>query len=150
LEHYPEVRKKLVLIQIIVPSREDIPEYDELKCHIERLISRINGEYGDPGWVPIHYIHRAMERGELLAYYRAADIALVTPLKDGMNLVSKEYCAARVQNNGVLVLSEFAGSAVQLRQGALLVNPNHTAELARTCTAPSRCLCVNSKDGCKQ
>lgn len=132
LEQYPDLRRRVALVQIVVPSREDIPKYEELKGQIERLVSQINGQFGDPGWVPIHYIHRSLERAELLAYYRAADIALVTPLKDGMNLVSKEYCAARVDNDGVLILSEFAGSAVQLHQGALLVNPNHTAEVART------------------
>jgi trehalose 6-phosphate synthase/phosphatase len=132
LEHHSELRRKVTLVQVVVPSREDIPKYVELKGQIERLVSQINGNYGDPGWVPVHYIHRSLVRSELLAYYRAADIALVTPLKDGMNLVSKEYCAARVDNDGVLILSEFAGSAVQLHQGALLVNPNHTAEVART------------------
>ena len=132
LEHYSELRRKVVLLQVVVPSREDIPKYEELKGQIERSVSQINGKYGDPGWVPVHYIHRSLNRSELLAYYRAADIALVTPLKDGMNLVSKEYCAARVTNDGVLILSEFAGSAVQLHQGALMVNPNHTAEVAHT------------------
>jgi trehalose 6-phosphate synthase/phosphatase len=131
LEHSPEVRRKVTLIQIVVPSREDIPKYEELKGQIERLVSQINGQFGDPGWVPIYYLHRSLERSELLAYYRAADIALVTPLKDGMNLISKEYCAARIHDDGVLILSEFAGSASQLHQGAVLVNPNHTAEVAR-------------------
>jgi len=80
--------------------------------------------------MPVHYIHRSLDRAELLAYYRAADIALVTPLKDGMNLVAKEYCAARVNNDGVLILSEFAGAAFQLHRGALLVNPYHTRAVA--------------------
>ena len=130
LEFHPEVQGKVVLVQVVVPSREDIPKYRELKAHIQRTVSEINGHFGEPGWVPIHYIHRSIERAELLAYYRAADIALITPLKDGMNLVSKEYCAARVNNDGVLILSEFAGSAFQLRQGALLVNPYHTRAVA--------------------
>jgi len=131
LEHYPEVRRKVVMVQVVVPSREDIPKYVELKSQIERMVSQINGQFGDPGWVPVHYLHRSLERSELLAYYRSAAVALVTPLKDGMNLVSKEYCATRIENDGVLVLSEFAGSAAQLQQGALLVNPYHTAEVAR-------------------
>ncbi len=131
LEHYPDFRRKVSLVQVVVPSREDIPRYDELNGLIERMVSQVNGQYGDPGWVPIHYLYRSLPRKELLAYYRAADIALVTPLKDGMNLISKEYCAARVENDGVLILSEFAGSAIQLHQGALLVNPNHTEEVAR-------------------
>ncbi|MGB8768812.1 MAG: trehalose-6-phosphate synthase [Candidatus Korobacteraceae bacterium] len=130
LEFHPDLHKQVTLVQVVVPSREDIPEYGELKAQIERLVSEINGHYSEPGWVPVHYIHRSLDRPELLAYYRAADIALVTPLKDGMNLVSKEYCAARVNNDGVLVLSEFAGAAFQLRRGALLVNPYHTRAVA--------------------
>ena len=112
------------MVQVVVPSRLDIPRYRELRIDIERLVSNINGQFGSPGWVPIHYIHRQLERVELLAYYRAADVALVTPLKDGMNLVCKEYCAAQIDDSGVLILSEFAGAASQLSDGALLVNPN--------------------------
>jgi len=123
LEFHPERRQRVALVEVVVPSREDIPKYLELKTQFERQVSEINGEYGEPGWVPIHYIHRSLDRPELLAYYRAAHIALVTPLKDGMNLVAKEYCAARVHDDGVLILSEFAGSAFQLHRGALLVNP---------------------------
>ncbi|MGC2195573.1 MAG: trehalose-6-phosphate synthase [Terriglobales bacterium] len=130
LECHPELRRKITLIQVVVPSREDIPKYGELKAEIQRAVSEINGRYGEPGWMPIHYIHRSLDRPELLAYYRAADIALVTPLKDGMNLVAKEYCAARVNNDGVLILSEFAGAAFQLHGGALLVNPYHTRAVA--------------------
>ncbi len=130
LERHPEVHGKVSLVQVVVPSREDIPKYAELRAQIQRAVSELNGHFGEPGWAPIHYIHRSLNREELLAYYRAADIALITPLKDGMNLVSKEYCAARVTNDGVLILSEFAGSAFQLRQGALLVNPYHTRAVA--------------------
>jgi alpha,alpha-trehalose-phosphate synthase [UDP-forming] len=127
---HPELQRKVTLVQVVVPSREDIPKYRELKEQIQRMVSEINGHYGDPAWVPIHYIHRSLDRPELLAYYRAADIALITPLKDGMNLVSKEYCASRVDNDGVLILSEFAGAAFQLHHGALLVNPYHTRAVA--------------------
>ena len=130
LECHPDLHRKVALIQVVVPSREDIPKYGELKSQIQKAVSEINGHYGEPGWVPVHYIHRPLERPELLAYYRAADVALVTPLKDGMNLVAKEYCAARVNNDGVLVLSEFAGAAFQLERGALLVNPYHTRAVA--------------------
>ena len=90
---------------------------------VEQLVTHINGEYSQPGWVPIHYVHRSLPREELLAIYRAASLALITPLKDGMNLGSKEFCASRVDNDGVLILSEFAGAAPELRRGALLVNP---------------------------
>lgn len=130
LECRPELHGKLTLVQVVVPSREGIPKYYELKSQIERMVSETNGRFGEPGWVPIHYIHRSLNRPELLAYYRAADIALVNPLKDGMNLVAKEYCAARSNDDGVLILSEFAGAAFQLRGGALLVNPYHTRAVA--------------------
>lgn len=139
LEFHPDLHRKVTLVQVVVPSREDIPKYGELKAEIQRMVSEINGRYGEPGWVPVHYIHRSLDRPELLAYYRAADIALVTPLKDGMNLVSKEYCAARVNNDGVLILSEFAGAAFQLHQGALLVNPYHTRAVAEAISRAYPC-----------
>jgi trehalose 6-phosphate synthase/phosphatase len=123
LREYPEFRGKVCLYQVVVPSRETITGYRKLQAEIERLVTHINGEHTHPGWAPIHYVHRALPREELLALYRAADAALVTPLKDGMNLVSKEYCAARTDNDGVLILSEFAGAAPELRTGAMLVNP---------------------------
>ena len=123
LERFDDLSGNVALVQIVVPSREDIAEYHDLKSEIEGLVSEINGKFTQPGWVPIHYMFRSLDRTELLAYYRAADIALVTPLKDGMNLVAKEYCAANTDRNGVLILSEFAGAATQLRRNSLLVNP---------------------------
>jgi trehalose 6-phosphate synthase/phosphatase len=124
LHRCPHLRGRISLIQVVVPSRVDIPEYDELKSTIERLVGRINGEFMKPGgWVPVWYVYGHLTPTELLAYYRAADVALVTPLRDGMNLVAKEYCASNISEDGVLVLSEFAGAATQLRRGALLVNP---------------------------
>jgi trehalose 6-phosphate synthase len=123
LSSAPHLRRQLSLVQIVVPSREHIPRYRELKLEIETLVSQINGQYGDPGWMPVHYIHRSLERQELVALYRAANIALITPLKDGMNLVAKEFCAAQEGDQGVLILSEFAGAAAQLGNGAILVNP---------------------------
>ena len=123
LRNYPAFHRKVELIQIVVPSREGIPRYDQLKREVERLVTHVNGEFSEPGWVPINYIYRAVPRDELIAIYRAADVALITSLKDGMNLVAKEYCAAKTEANGVLVLSEFAGAAPELRVGAILVNP---------------------------
>jgi trehalose 6-phosphate synthase len=123
LTRYPELRGRVTLFQIVVPSREDIPRYRDHKVSLERLVGEINGRFTTSGWVPIHYIYRSLEGVRLPAYYRAADIAFVTPLKDGMNLVAKEYCASRVDEDGVLVLSEFAGAAAQLQKGAFLVNP---------------------------
>jgi trehalose 6-phosphate synthase len=124
LQRYPELRERVTLIQVVVPSREQIPQYHDLKTQIERLVGEINGEFTRPGgWVPIHYVYRSLPEAELLAYYRAARIALVTPLKDGMNLVAKEYSACSVEEDCVLILSEFAGAAAELQRGALLVNP---------------------------
>ena len=113
----------MTFIQVVVPSREGISQYQELLAEIERLVSGINGKYGEASWVPVHYIYRSVDREELLALYRAAHIALVTPLKDGMNLVAKEYCAAQAEENGVLILSEFAGAMPELRVGAISVHP---------------------------
>jgi trehalose 6-phosphate synthase len=124
LERHPEMRGRVSLIQVVVPSREDIPQYHRMKTEIEQLVGRINGKFARPGgWVPVWYEFRSLSRLELLAYYRAADIALITPLKDGMNLVAKEYCACSIEEDCVLILSEFAGAAAQLGGGALLVNP---------------------------
>ncbi len=130
LEKYPEMRGKVTLVQIAVPSRTDVPEYQLMKENIDRTVGRINGRYTGQGWVPIHYIYRNLSRPELVSYYRTCEIALITPLKDGMNLVAKEYCASCVENLGVLILSEFAGAAVTLRRGALLVNPYNVEHVA--------------------
>lgn len=123
LATHADLRERVSMVQVVVPSREEIGEYQRLKLAIERRVSQINGQYATPGWVPVHYLYRNLGRAELIAFYRAADIALITPLKDGMNLVAKEFCASRVDERGVLVLSEFAGAAVELRCGALVVNP---------------------------
>jgi trehalose 6-phosphate synthase len=132
LKRFPELRGKVVLIQIVVPSRRDIPEYEDLKIEIEGLVGEINGKYTRSGWVPIHYIFRNLNRSELLAYYRTAEMALITPLKDGMNLVAKEYCASNLEKTGALILSEFAGATAQLQRGALLVNPHDIEGIAET------------------
>jgi trehalose 6-phosphate synthase len=124
LTRHPELRERISLIQVVVPSREDIREYGALKTEIEQLVGKINGSFVDPGgWVPVWYVYRGLSRLDLLAYYRAADIALVTPLRDGMNLVAKEYCACSIEEACTLILSEFAGAAEQLARGAILVNP---------------------------
>ncbi|OQX84329.1 MAG: trehalose-6-phosphate synthase [Candidatus Latescibacteria bacterium 4484_7] len=130
LQRYPELLNKVILIQVVVPSRRNIPVYNELKEEIERLVGEINGEFTRSGWVPIHYIYRSLRKNELLAYYRTAEIALITPLKDGMNLVAKEYCVSNIEEKGVLILSEFAGTAAQLQKGALLVNPYDIQKVA--------------------
>jgi len=123
LEKYPELHGQVSLYQCVVPSRTHVPDYQDLKRTIEELVGRINGRFSQQGWVPLHYAFRSLNRTELLARYRACEIALVTPLRDGMNLVAKEYCTACVDRRGVLVLSEFAGAAEELGAHALLVNP---------------------------
>jgi trehalose 6-phosphate synthase len=123
LTRYADLRGKVTLVQVVVPSREEIPEYYGLKTEIERMVGEINGHFARTDWVPIHYIYRRLDRTELLAWYRTAEIALITPLKDGMNLVAKEYCACNQEETGVVILSEFVGAAAQLQKGALLVNP---------------------------
>ena len=131
LEKHPEHRGKITLVQVVVPSRRGIPEYEELKTEIEQLVGQINGRFTEQSaWVPIHYIYRSLDRLELLGYYRASEMALLTPYKDGMNLVAKEFCACSLEENCVLILSEFAGAAAELQQGALMVNPYDIAGMA--------------------
>ena len=127
---YPELVGKVTLIQVLVPSRRELKEYQLLKARIDRLIAEVNGQFAFLGWDPIHYHFRSLEKKELTTLYRAADIALITPLKDGMNLVAKEYCACNVENDGVLILSEFTGAAADLRKGAILVNPHNCEAIA--------------------
>lgn len=120
-----------VLIQVAVPSRESVPDYATLREEVERTVGRINGEFSQPGRVAVHYFRRNLPREELVAYYRAADVMLVGPLRDGMNLVCKEFVASRPDHGGVLVLSEFAGAARELRR-ALLINPRDVDGLTHT------------------
>jgi len=130
LTTFPKLRGKVCLIQVVVPSRRDIHKYDDLKIEIDRLVSEINGAFSYAGWLPIQYMYQSLSRNELVAYYRSAEVALVTPLKDGMNLVAKEYCASNIEGTGVLILSEFAGTVAQMKVGAILVNPHDTVALA--------------------
>jgi trehalose 6-phosphate synthase len=125
LERRPDLRSRVALVQVAAPSRDEVEEYGELRGQIEREVGRINGEYTEPGQdVPVYYLHRLIPRAKAVAYYRLADVALVTPLKDGMNLVAKEFVVvqAATGRSGALVLSEFAGAAEELR-GAILCNP---------------------------
>jgi trehalose 6-phosphate synthase/phosphatase len=123
LTDHPEFHKKIQFIQLVVPSRAEIPKYHQLKEEINRLVGEINSQITHEGWVPIHHLYRSFNRRELIAHYRASDIVLVTPVKDGMNLVAKEYIASNVEEDGVVILSEFAGAAAQLKLEAILVNP---------------------------
>jgi alpha,alpha-trehalose-phosphate synthase [UDP-forming] len=123
LDRHPEWQGKVTLLQVVVPSRERVKRYRELKAELDRLVGLINGRFASAGWIPVNYQFRSLDRTELLAHYRLADVMLVTSLKDGMNLVAKEYCASRNDDDGVLILSEFAGATSQLGHHALVVNP---------------------------
>lgn len=126
LHKNPDLRSSATLIQIASPSREDVEAYSELLHELESLCGSINGNFGELDWMPVRYIHRTVARESLPGLYRAARVALVTPLRDGMNLVAKEYLASQDEADpGVLVLSRFAGAAEQLKE-ALLVNPYDT------------------------
>jgi len=129
LQKYPEWIGKVSLVMILVPSRDTVDRYHDLKVSIDETIGNINGTMSQPDWIPIHYFYQSFSFQELTAFYHESDVALVTPLRDGMNLVAKEYVAAKATNPGVLVLSEMAGAAIELTD-ALLVNPNSTDEIA--------------------
>ena len=131
LEESPSDRHLYAFVQVAVPSREQVPAYQKLRIDIEQIVGRINGSYREPGWAPVSYLYRTLPFEEVIAYYVAADVMLVTPLRDGMNLVAKEYAACRTGNDGVLILSEFAGAAEQLRS-ALIVNPYDIDSVVRT------------------
>jgi trehalose 6-phosphate synthase/phosphatase len=118
----PEWRERVRLVQIAVPTRSRVRAYRRLRGDVDALVGRINGRFGTPTWTPVHYVYRALPQVTLLALYRSADVMLVTPLRDGMNLVAKEFVASRSDETGVLILSEFAGAADELTD-ALLVNP---------------------------
>ncbi|MDR3715323.1 MAG: bifunctional alpha,alpha-trehalose-phosphate synthase (UDP-forming)/trehalose-phosphatase [Puia sp.] len=129
LENYPEWREKMVFILNIVPSRDTIPAYTERKKLIEEKISAVNGRFSTISWQPLIYRYNHLAFNELLALYQAADAALITPLRDGMNLVAKEYVASCATQHGVLILSELAGAASELSE-ALLVNPTDVTDVA--------------------
>jgi trehalose 6-phosphate synthase/phosphatase len=122
LERHPEYRERVRLVQVAVPSRKDVDVYQEFRRRADEMIGRIQGAFATPRWVPIHWMYRNLSRSEVVALYRAADVLLVTPIRDGMNLVAKEFVASRTDEDGVLVLSEFAGAAAELAE-AVLVNP---------------------------
>ena len=139
LRRHPELRGRVRLVQVAVPSRENVEAYRELRDEVDSAVGRIHGEFATSGWSPISYLYRSFSQTEVVALYRAADVVLVTPLRDGMNLVAKEFVASRPDEDGVLVLSEFAGAAAELSE-ALLVNPydvEQTSEvLFRALTMP--------------
>ena len=131
LNNHPEYKEKIALYMVVVPSRDTVPQYMQLREQIDKVVGQINSLYRTMDWTPIHYYYRSFPIHELSALYNSADVCLVTPLRDGMNLVSKEYVASRINNDGVLILSEMAGSSNELID-ALIVNPNNTVEIAET------------------
>jgi trehalose 6-phosphate synthase len=131
LQEHPEERKEVFMLQIAPPSRGEVESYQRIRTSLEGIAGRINGVYADVDWVPIRYVNQGYPRDVLAGIYRAARIGLVTPLRDGMNLVAKEYVAAQdPEDPGVLILSRFAGAAAQLSVGAVLVNPYSAEELS--------------------
>jgi trehalose 6-phosphate synthase len=133
LEQRPDLRGRFVFVQIAVPSRDDVEEYRRLRTQVETEVGRINGRFTEPGHdVPVHYLHRAIDRTRLAAYYRIADLMCVTPLKDGMNLVAKEFVVVQdaVDGDGVLLLSEFCGTAHEFGADAVRCNPFDVEGLA--------------------
>jgi trehalose 6-phosphate synthase/phosphatase len=131
LEKYPEHRGKITLLMLATPTRSNVPQYQQMKKEVDELVGRINGEYGMINWTPIWYFYRSMPLDKLIELYLASDIALLTPIRDGMNLVAKEYLASKPDDKGVLILSEMAGSAKEMSE-ALIINPNNTEEIADT------------------
>ncbi len=130
LERFPEWRGKVSLIQVSVPTRSDVPDYAELRSRVEALVGRINGAYGEADWTPVRYLYRSYDQDTLAKLYRFADVGLVTPLRDGMNLVAKEFVAAQdPEDPGVLVLSRFCGAAERM-EAALVTNPYHVDGVA--------------------
>ena len=131
LRKYPEYKEKTRLIILAVPSRSNVPQYMLLKKEIDELVGRINGELSTVNWTPIWYFYRSLPFKDLIDLYTSCDIAWLTPLRDGMNLVAKEYIATRTDKTGVLILSEMAGSAYEMNE-ALLINPNNFEQQADT------------------
>ena len=129
LDKYPEYKEKIRLIVLAVPSRSKVPQYKLLKKEVDELVGRINGELATVSWTPIWYFYRSVPFESLIDLYTSSDIAWLTPIRDGMNLVAKEYVAARTDQSGVLILSEMAGSAKEMSE-AILINPNNFEQIA--------------------
>ncbi len=129
LQKYPEYKERVRLIILAVPSRSNVPQYKRLKREIDELVGRINGELSTVSWTPIWYFYRSLDFESLIDLYTSCDIAWLTPIRDGMNLVAKEYIATRTDQTGVLLLSEMAGSANEMHE-SLLINPNNFEQIA--------------------
>jgi trehalose 6-phosphate synthase/phosphatase len=128
LEKYPKYKGKVILIHASAPSRTKVAHYKLLKKQVDELVGKINGKYGTIGWIPVWYLYRSLLFNDITALYNVADVALLTPLKDGMNLIAKEFIATKADGKGVLILSEMAGAAKELGE-AIIVNPNNKEEI---------------------
>lgn len=129
LTKYPAYKEKVTLVMLAVPSRLNVEQYQLMKSEIDELVGRINGKYATLSWIPIRYFYRSLPFADLIKLYNSSDIALITPVRDGMNLVAKEYLACRTDNTGVLILSEMAGAYKEMHE-ALIINPNNKNEIA--------------------
>ncbi len=146
LERYPDWREKVIFILVATPSRTKVESYQTMKKSIDELIGRINGRFGSLGWNPIWYLYRSLDIYELTALYAVADVGLLTPIRDGMNLIAKEFVATKADGEGVLILSEMAGAAEELRE-ALIINPNSESEIVE---ALKRALLMPKQDKVKR
>ena len=142
LKRYPEFHEKVSLVMVVVPSRDTVEKYRRLKEEIDELVGRINSSYRTISWNPIQYFYRSFPLGEISAFYRLADVCLVTPMRDGMNLVSKEFISSKLDQKGVLILSEMAGAAQELAD-AIQINPNDIDQMAE---AMNEALCLSEAD----
>jgi len=129
-ETYPEYKGKVIFLHIAVPSRSKIEEYITLKREIDEATGKINGKYSQEMWSPITYIYKSLSQEKLIAYYKVSDICLITSLRDGMNLIAKEYVSCKLDGNGVLILSKFAGAADEMKERSVTINPYDIEEIA--------------------
>ena len=129
LNTYPQYKEKVRLVMLAVPSRSNVPQYQKLKRETDELVGRINGEFSTVSWTPVWYFYRSLPFDNLIDLYTSSDVALITPVRDGMNLVAKEYAATRTKQDGVLILSEMAGAAKEMNE-AILINPNSFEDFA--------------------
>jgi trehalose 6-phosphate synthase/phosphatase len=142
LDRYPEWKEKVTMMMVVVPSRIGVEHYQVTKSQIDELVGRINGKHGTMRWTPVLYQYRSLSFDELIAVYSLSDVALITPLRDGMNLIAKEFIATRYRKDGVLILSEMAGSADELAE-AIIINPNNLEEISESL---QRALKINKED----
>ena len=139
---YPEFLEKVRLVMLTVPSRSSVSDYKRLKKETDEIVGRVNGKFATINWTPIWYFYRSMAFDDLIDLYMTSDIAMITPVRDGMNLVAKEFVATRVKGDGVLILSEMAGASKVLYE-AITVNPFDLQEVSFSCICLKLCSEIN-------